>query len=110
MLHLSLRDLTPATVLSSVNVVDDVDHVCRAATSLHLAEQEVGHRDFVTTSIGEVLLADQGFRRDEDRLTVFSPFGLGMLDLALADLVRREARRQGLGTDLPAFLPSGPRS
>lgn len=109
-LHLSLRDLTPATVRSSVNVVDDADHVCRAATSLHLTEQEVGHRDFITAAIGDLLLSDTGFRRAEDRLTVFSPFGLGMLDLALADLVRREAVRQGLGTDLPGFLPAGRRS
>lgn len=108
-LHVSLRDLTPATVLGSVNVVDDADHVCRAATSLHLAEQEVGHRDFITAAIGDVLRSGQDFVRPEDRLTVFSPFGLGMLDLALADLVRREARGRGLGTDLPGFLPAGSR-
>jgi len=109
-LHLSLRDLTPATVLAAVNVVDDTDHVCRAATSLHLAEQEVGHRAFVDAAIGDILLAGEGFQRGPDDLTVFSPFGLGMLDLALAGLVRREAVREGLGTDVPGFLPGGPRS
>ncbi|MFJ6620671.1 hypothetical protein ACIQOW_24235 [Kitasatospora sp. NPDC091335] len=30
--------------------------------------------------------------------------GLGVLDLAVADLVRRRAREQGLGTDVPDFL------
>jgi 2,3-diaminopropionate biosynthesis protein SbnB len=109
-LHLSLRDLTPATVLSAVNVVDDVDHVCRASTSLHLAEQEVGHRDFIDATIGDILSAGRGFHRDDDRLTVFSPFGLGMLDLALADLVRRAATRDDLGTNLPDFLPGAPLS
>ncbi|MFL6120783.1 2,3-diaminopropionate biosynthesis protein SbnB [Actinophytocola sp.] len=108
-LHVSLRDLTPATVLGSVNVVDDADHVCRAATSLHLAEQEAGHRDFIAAAIGDVLCSGRRFTRAEDRLTVFSPFGLGMLDLALAGLVRREARRRGLGTELPGFLPAGAR-
>lgn len=109
-LHLSLRDLTPATVLAAVNIVDDTDHVCRAATSLHLAEQQVGHREFIGGAIGDILLAGEGFQREPDGLTVFSPFGLGMLDLALADLIRREAARRGMGTSLPGFLPKGPRS
>ncbi|MBD0675392.1 2,3-diaminopropionate biosynthesis protein SbnB [Streptomyces sp. CBMA156] len=103
LLHLSLRDLTPETVLSSVNIVDDADHVCREATSLHLAEQRAGHRDFIADSIGAVL-TDGRRDRDPEALTVFSPFGLGVLDLAVADLVRRRAREQGLGTDVPDFL------
>ncbi|MEU3623250.1 2,3-diaminopropionate biosynthesis protein SbnB [Amycolatopsis coloradensis] len=103
-LHLSLRDLTPETILSSVNVVDDADHVCRAATSLHLAERQAGHRDFIAHSLGELLLADGQRSPNTDALTVFSPFGLGALDLALADLVHRRARELGLGTRVPDFL------
>lgn len=72
LLHLSLRDLTPETILAYVNIVDDADHVCREATSLHLTEQQVGNRDFITASLGEVL-ADDGYRRDETALTIFSP-------------------------------------
>lgn len=106
-LHVSLRDLRPSTILSSVNVVDDADHVCRASTSLHLAEQQVGDRSFVAASLGEILAAGGFSGRDEERLTVFSPFGLGVLDLAVADLVRRGAQRLGLGTHLPDFLPAG---
>jgi N-[(2S)-2-amino-2-carboxyethyl]-L-glutamate dehydrogenase len=105
-LHLSLRDLTPETILSSVNIVDDADHVCRAATSLHLAEQRVGHRDFIASSLGELLLAGGQHPRSADALTVFSPFGLGVLDLAVADLVHRQARERGLGTRIPDFLGS----
>ncbi|WP_327412340.1 2,3-diaminopropionate biosynthesis protein SbnB [Streptomyces sp. NBC_01233] len=105
LLHLSLRDLTPETILAGVNIVDDADHVCREATSLHLTEQQVGNRDFITASLGEVL-ADDGYRRDETALTIFSPFGLGILDLAVADLVRRTADHLGLGTRIPDFLPS----
>ncbi|MFG1678317.1 2,3-diaminopropionate biosynthesis protein SbnB [Micromonospora sp. NPDC049282] len=101
-LHLSLRDLSPATVLASTNIVDDADHVCRASTSLHLAEQEVGHRDFVTASLGS-LLSGAPYRRPDDGLTVFSPFGLGILDLAVARLVRRRAADQGVGTTLADF-------
>ncbi|MEU2065009.1 2,3-diaminopropionate biosynthesis protein SbnB [Streptomyces sp. NPDC013455] len=105
-LHVSLRDLTPESILSAVNVVDDADHVCRESTSLHLAEQLSGSRDFITTSIGSVLNAAEPFRRPGDRVTVFSPFGLGTLDLALADLVRRRAEPLGLGTWVPDFLPA----
>ncbi|MBC6450165.1 2,3-diaminopropionate biosynthesis protein SbnB [Actinokineospora xionganensis] len=104
-LHVSLRDITIDGVLSAVNIVDDTDHVCRAATSLHLAEQHVGNRDFVSSSIGELLLTDTEHARDPEKVTLFSPFGLGVLDLAVADLVLREARAAGLGFDLPGFLP-----
>ncbi|MGV9263358.1 2,3-diaminopropionate biosynthesis protein SbnB [Kitasatospora sp. NPDC003701] len=104
-LHVSLRDLTVESILGAVNVVDDADHVCREGTSLHLAEQRVGNREFIATSIGAVLRADEPFRRPEDGVTVFSPFGLGALDLALAGLVHRQARERGLGTRVPGFLP-----
>ncbi|WP_405987099.1 2,3-diaminopropionate biosynthesis protein SbnB [Streptomyces sp. NBC_00872] len=105
-LHLSLRDLTADSVLAAVNVVDDADHVCREATSLHLAEQRTGGRDFIQAPIGAVLADPDAGRRAEDRVTVFSPFGLGVLDLAVADLVRRRAEALSLGTRLPGFLPA----
>jgi ornithine cyclodeaminase len=105
-LHLSLRDLTAGSVRRCVNVVDDPDHVCRAATSLHLAEQETGDRGFISASLGEVLLSSTPYARDEHAVTVFSPFGLGCLDLAVAGLVRRVAEARGLGTELPGFLPA----
>jgi N-[(2S)-2-amino-2-carboxyethyl]-L-glutamate dehydrogenase len=104
-LHLSLRDFTPGTILSAVNVVDDADHVCRAGTSIYLAEQQVAHREFIGSSLGEILLAGRPYRRPEDALTIFSPFGLGMLDLAVAALVRQRARARGLGRELADFLP-----
>ncbi|MER7417346.1 2,3-diaminopropionate biosynthesis protein SbnB [Micromonospora peucetia] len=106
-LHLSLRDILPADILTAVNVVDDADHVCRAATSLHLAEQETGNRDFIAADIGEIL-GGAGWRHDPQRVTVYSPFGLGVLDLAVAELVRRTAARDGIGTWLPDFLTTAP--
>lgn len=104
-LHLSLRDFTAETILSAVNVVDDADHVCRAGTSIALAEQQVMHRKFIGSSLGELLLTGQPCRRAEDALTVFSPFGLGMLDMAVAALVRQRARARQLGQELADFLP-----
>ncbi|MFV2103019.1 2,3-diaminopropionate biosynthesis protein SbnB [Micromonospora sp. LOL_024] len=103
-LHLSLRDLTTDSIHSSVNIVDDADHVCRAATSLDLAQQEAGHRDFISASLGDILVADERYVRSDEAVTVFSPFGLGCLDLAVADMVRHAASARGLGTTLDDFL------
>jgi ornithine cyclodeaminase len=108
-LHLSLRDIRPESLLDNVNVVnvvDDADHVCREATSVDLAARLAGHRDFIQSSLGEILAGPGRHRRDPRRVTVFSPFGLGILDIALADFVRLEARSLGLGTHLEDFLPS----
>ena len=104
-LHLSLRDLLPAAILAAVNVVDDPDHVCRADTSLDLAQRQCGDRSFISATIGELLRAGGHTPRDPDRVTVYSPFGLGVLDLAVAELVRSGAELSGLGTRIDDFLP-----
>lgn len=104
-LHISLRDLAPEAILSSDNVVDDIDHVCRAETSVHLASQMVGNRDFIRGTLAEIMLGEVLPRIDEQSITVFSPFGLGILDLALAHLVYADGLRQGLGTVIDSFLP-----
>lgn len=104
-LHVSLRDLWPAAILASHNVVDDAEHVCRERTSLHLAEQLTGGRDFIDTSIGHLLRGGEPFRRTPGKPVVFSPFGLGVLDLAVAAFVLARATERGLGLPVPDFLP-----
>ena len=104
-LHVSLRDVTVEGVLDAVNVVDDPDHVCRAATSVHLAETRVGDRSFIDATLGTLLRDGDSGHRDPQRTTLFSPFGLGVLDLALAGLVLRGARAAGIGTEITGFLP-----
>jgi ornithine cyclodeaminase len=103
-LHISLRDLTADVVLATDNVVDDIDHVMRAQTSLHLAEQKVGQRGFVRCTLADVLAGSQPARRDGKSIVVFSPFGLGILDLALARLVIEEARVRQQGTRVERFF------
>jgi 2,3-diaminopropionate biosynthesis protein SbnB len=95
-LHVSLRDLAPSVIAACRNVVDDLAHVCRERTSVHLAAEQLGHRRFIDASVGE-LLRDPGAVRAGDVPVVFSPFGLGILDVALGKLVYDRARVLGLG-------------
>jgi ornithine cyclodeaminase len=92
-LHVSLRDLSPEIVLGSTNIVDDVEHCLKANTSVHLTEQLTGNRDFLQGTLYDVMAG----RVDvpEGRPLVFSPFGLGLLDLALGKYVYDEVVRRG---------------
>ncbi|MFB4314449.1 2,3-diaminopropionate biosynthesis protein SbnB [Actinomadura sp. 21ATH] len=101
-LHISLRDLSPEIILSAYNVVDDVDHCLKANTSPHLAEQRTGNRDFVAGTLYDVLTG--AITPPADRPVVFSPFGLGVLDLAVAKYVYDEVAASGGLQAVPGFF------
>jgi ornithine cyclodeaminase len=100
-LHLSLRDLTPETMAAADHVVDDPVHAAREGTSLELAIRHAGLDPAAVRPIGALLSG--AAKRDPARPAVYSPFGLGSLDVALADHVLREARRRGLTIEVPDF-------
>ena len=85
LLNISLRDLSPELLLSSYNIVDDIDHVCRENTSPHLTEKACHHRDFINGTLADLILGN--IELDDKRTTIFSPMGLGILDLALGDFI-----------------------
>jgi 2,3-diaminopropionate biosynthesis protein SbnB len=92
-LHVSLRDLAPAVIRPAANFVDDVDHCLRAGTSVHLTEQQDGNRDFLSGTLYDVLTG--AVRPPAAGTVVFSPFGLGVLDLGVAKFVYDRALRAG---------------
>ncbi|MCZ0990980.1 2,3-diaminopropionate biosynthesis protein SbnB [Streptomyces diastatochromogenes] len=92
-LHISLRDLSPEVLLASANFVDDVDHCLKADTSPHLVEQRTGNRDFLNGTLNDVMLGRAA--PPHDRPVIFSPFGLGVLDLAVGKFVYDEAAGAG---------------
>jgi N-[(2S)-2-amino-2-carboxyethyl]-L-glutamate dehydrogenase len=101
-LHISLRDLAPEIVLGSQNVVDDVEHVMKANTSPHLAEQKTGNRNFVTGTLADIMTGRRSVNRN--RPIIFSPFGMGILDLAVGKWVYDQAAAVGRDQRLPDFF------
>ena len=101
-LNISLRDLGTDVILGSYNVVDDVGHVLNANTSPHLAEQRVGHRGFIHATIPQLLAGDR--QPATDRPVVVSPFGLGVLDLAVGNWVYARAEARGELVEVPDFF------
>ena len=103
-LNISLRDLGPDVILAAANVVDDVDHCLTAGTSPHLAEQLTGNRDFLDATLGALLAGTVALRPGRPR--VFSPFGLGVLDVAVGHFVLQSALRSGTTLAVPDFFGS----
>jgi N-[(2S)-2-amino-2-carboxyethyl]-L-glutamate dehydrogenase len=101
-LHISLRDLAPEILLRSQNVVDDVEHVMKANTSPHLTEQQTGNRNFVTGTLAEIMLGQRSVNRS--RPIIFSPFGMGILDVAVGKWVYDQAVAAGQDLRLSDFF------
>jgi N-[(2S)-2-amino-2-carboxyethyl]-L-glutamate dehydrogenase len=92
-LHVSLRDLAPEILLGATNIVDDVEHCLKADTSPHLVEQLTGNRHFLAGTLDDVMA--RRITIPHNRPVIFSPFGLGVLDLAVGKFVYDEIARDG---------------
>jgi ornithine cyclodeaminase len=65
-----------------------------------------GNREFISGTLAEVQAGNKIVKRDKNGVVVFSPFGLGVLDIAVAKLVASLAADLGVGTVLESFLPN----
>jgi len=104
-LHVSLRDISEDIILQANNVVDDVEHVCRAETSIHLTSIKAGNRDFINGVLPECF-SSKDMKLDDTKATIFSPFGLGVLDLALSQYIYEEAEKEDRLTFVDEFFTS----
>jgi ornithine cyclodeaminase/alanine dehydrogenase-like protein (mu-crystallin family) len=64
-----------------------------------------GNRDFIRCTLADITSGRSPARRDPNSIAVFSPFGLGVLDMALAQWVLKRGREQEEGTVIESFLP-----
>jgi ornithine cyclodeaminase/alanine dehydrogenase-like protein (mu-crystallin family) len=93
----SARELDTDTVAAATLVVDRRESALNEAGDLLLAGFGA---DRIAAELGEVLVGSHPGRTRGDELTVFKSLGLGVEDLAAAELVVRKAREQGVGTEV----------
>ncbi|MDK0523769.1 ornithine cyclodeaminase family protein [Streptomyces sp. ML-6] len=116
--HVSLDDLTEAAVLAAGTVlVDDWslvrDDPRRLLGRMHRAGTLLGPdgtpREGVTArpgarrvdgTLGDVLTGGHPGRRDPDEIVISNPFGMSILDVAVADRIHAHAEAAGLGARL----------
>ena len=101
-LNISLRDLGPEIIAGSYNFFDDVEHCLKANTSPHLAELKYRNRDFITGNLTSLIRGE--IRLSHDKPLIFSPFGMGILDLALGKVLLAMAVETGQAISIPAFF------
>ena len=91
------RELDEATVAAATLVVDRRESALNEAGDLLLAGFG---EERIAAELGEVLVGTHPGRTDTAELTVFKSLGLGVEDLAAAELVVRKARARGIGTEV----------
>lgn len=104
-LNISLRDLSSEIILASNNVVDDIDHVLREKTSPHLAYLKTGNKNFINATIGDLInKGNNNFNTDKP--IIFSPMGMGILDLNVANYIYEQACKNNEITLINNFFDS----
>ncbi|MCR8717775.1 2,3-diaminopropionate biosynthesis protein SbnA [Pseudomonas syringae] len=101
-LNISLRDLSPEVIARANNILDDVEHCLKAQTSPDLAVRHYQHRSFITGTLAQLMTGQ--VELSPNRASIFSPFGLGVLDLAVGQRVYRQALAEGSALPVPRFF------
>jgi ornithine cyclodeaminase/alanine dehydrogenase-like protein (mu-crystallin family) len=95
------RELDTETVVASSFFVDRRESALNEGGDYGMAAEEgaIGP-EHIRAELGEVLVGSHPGREHEDELTVFKSYGIGVEDLASAELVVRRAREQGVGVEV----------
>ncbi|MEO3734507.1 2,3-diaminopropionate biosynthesis protein SbnB [Shewanella baltica] len=101
-LHMSLRDISSEIILKSQNIADNLEHAIKANTSLHLAEQHSGNRDFMAGDVVQMLKGE--IRPDFTKPRIYSPFGMGILDIMIGYQIYQDCD-EAQTTTLTDFFP-----
>ncbi len=101
-LNISLRDIAPQLLLDANNLCDDIEHCMKANTSPHLAEQLTGDRTFMNGTLAGLIRGE--VELDPAKPSVFSPFGLGVLDLALSKFIVDTALTDARAVAIDSFF------
>lgn len=101
-LNISLRDIAPQLLLAANNLCDDIEHCMKANTSPHLTEQLTGNRDFMNGTLAGLIRGECVL--DPGKPSIFSPFGLGVLDLALAKFIVDTALAESRAVAIDSFF------
>jgi ornithine cyclodeaminase len=95
-------EIEPATVAAAALFCDSRESVCNEAGEFRLAVEEglIAGEEHIRAELGEVVAGAHPGRASDDELTVFRSLGLGVEDLAAAQVAVQNARRQGLGSEV----------
>lgn len=93
----SARELDTETMAAASLFVDRRESTLNESGDLLLAGLGAEH---IRAELGEVLTGAHPGRAGDDELTVFKSLGIGVEDLAAAELVVRKAREQGVGIEV----------
>ena len=92
------RELEEETIRAATLIVDRRESALNEAGELAIPGLGA---EAIAGELGEVLTGSHPGRVRRDELTVFKSLGIAVEDLAAAELVVRNARKQGVGTEVP---------
>ena len=91
------QEVASALVAQATVFTDEVAQSISLGEAQHaIAEGLIGEQDI--TPIGKGLNGDHVGRKSDEEITLFDGTGVGLQDLAVASVVAKAAREQGLGT------------